>query len=67
MSMRKHSTLFVTAALLFGALALTGCDEGEQGRILRYEKGVYLGKPDSGLTEQQVDELRQRARMQQGG
>jgi len=65
--MRKHSHLLMIATLLIGGLALAGCDEGEQGRILRYEKGVYLGKPDPGLTEQQVDELRQRARMQQGG
>ena len=67
MSMRKQSHLLVTATFLMSVLALVGCDESEQGRILRYEKGVYLGKPDSGLSEQQVDELRQRARLQQDG
>lgn len=65
--MRKHSHALMTAIVLTGILALTGCDESEQGRILRYEKGVYLGKPDSGLNEQQVEELRHRARLQQDG
>jgi len=47
-------------------LALAGCDESEQGRVLRYEKGTYLGQPDSQLTEQQREELRARAALQGG-
>ena len=47
-------------------LALAACDESEQGRVLRYEKGTYLGKPDSQLTEQQREELRSRAALQGG-
>ena len=52
--------------LLASAMVLVGCDENEQSRVLRYEKGVYLGKPDDKLNEGTVDELRQRARLQQG-
>jgi len=48
-------------------LALAACDESEQGRILRYEKGTYLGKTDSELSDEQRDELRSRAMMQSGG
>lgn len=47
-------------------LALSACDESEQGRILRYEKGTYLGQADSELTTEQRDELRARARRQAG-
>ncbi|MEO3429386.1 hypothetical protein AAFN88_11045 [Pelagibius sp. CAU 1746] len=48
-------------------LALAGCDESEQGRVLRYEKGTYLGKADSELSEERRDELRSRATLQSGG
>ncbi|WP_193371008.1 hypothetical protein [Pelagibius marinus] len=48
-------------------LALAACDESEQGRILRYEKGTYLGKADSPLSDEKRDELRSRAMMQSGG
>ena len=44
------------AVLLGSALALaaslSACREEEQGRILNYQKGVYLGKPDTGISEQ---------------
>ncbi len=48
-------------------LALAACDESEQGRVLHYEKGTYLGKTDSELSDEQRDELRARAMMQSGG
>lgn len=48
-------------------LALAACDQSEQGRVLRYEKGTYLGKADSKLSDEQRDELRSRAMMQSGG
>jgi hypothetical protein len=54
-------------AVLLAGLAVAGCDEAEQGRVLRYEKGTYLGKPDTDLTAGQLDELRQRAKLQGGG
>jgi len=52
--------------LLLVALGLSGCDEQEQDRILRYQKGTYLGKPDTPLSDAVRDDLRQRTR-QQGG
>lgn len=48
-------------------LALAACDQSEQGRILRYEKGTYLGKADSKLSDEKRDELRSRAMRQSGG
>lgn len=54
-------------AVLLAGLAVAGCDEAEQGRVLRYEKGTYLGKPDDQLSPGQLDELRQRAKLQGGG
>jgi len=48
-------------------LVLSACDQAEQGRILRYEKGVYLGQKDSPLGDQEREILRQRALLQQGG
>jgi hypothetical protein len=47
-------------------LALSACDESEQGRILHYEKGTYLGQVDRGLSEAQREELRARASLQGG-
>lgn len=45
-------------------LALQGCREEEQDRILYFDKGHYLGTQDEGLTDSQVDALRSRARDQ---
>lgn len=53
-------------AVVFAGFLVAACDEAEQGRILRYEKGTYLGPSDSGLEPGQVDELRQRAKLQGG-
>ncbi len=47
-------------------LALSGCDESEQGRILRYEKGTYLGQEDNSLSDAQREELRARTNLQGG-
>ena len=46
------------------ALGLQGCREDERDRVLMYEPGVYLGQPDQPLEQEQVDELRYRARQQ---
>ncbi len=62
--MRTKSFLFALSAVM-ASLFLTACDEAEQGRILRYEKGKYLGQQDQTLTTQQQVELRARTRMQQ--
>ncbi len=45
--------LFLTSILL-----ISSCREEEQNRVLNYEKGVYLGKKDIGLTEKQVTKLK---------
>ena len=51
--------------LLGLALALQGCREDEQDRVLLYEPGTYLGQPDPPLEQAQVDALRQRTTRQQ--
>src|SRR3546814_1278385 len=48
------------------ALALSACDEAEQGRILQYEKGTYLGQGDIGLMDAQRDALRARVQRPSG-
>ena len=48
------------------AVALSACDESEQGRVLRYEKGTYLGKPDTGLSDAERAALRSRVQLQGG-
>ena len=59
----------VTWIWLLGALAagllVQGCREEEQDRPLLYDKGSYLGEPGPPLEQQQVDQLRYRARNQQ--
>ena len=58
-----RSIRLLAALLLFASgIALQGCREGEQDRILSYEKGKYLGKPDQKLSEAQREQLRQRAK-----
>ncbi len=47
-------------------LTLAACDTEEQGRVLRYEKGTYLGQPDTPLSDAQRQELRSRASLQGG-
>jgi len=54
-------------AFMFVGLAIAACDQDEQGRVLTYEKGTYLGDADTPLSEEQVNELRQRAAQQAGG
>lgn len=63
--MALHKLIAVVAAAGM-ALSLAACDEAEQGRVLRYEKGTYLGKPDSSLTDAQREELRARTLLQGG-
>ena len=59
----------VRCAVLLGcavavAASLSACREEEQGRILLYQKGVYLGKADTGLSEQARRAIRLRTRYQ---
>lgn len=60
---RMVRTLSVIAV---AAVALTACRADEQGRMIRYEPGVYKGKPDTQLSESRLEELRNRARNQGG-
>lgn len=53
-------------SLLFAAgVALQGCRSDEQNRVVFYESGKYLGKPDQQLSDAQLERLRQRAKMGQ--
>lgn len=59
---QNQRVLLVLAALLAAGVTLPGCRPEEQGRMLSYEKGHYLGKPDTALSEAQRDALQQRSR-----
>ena len=37
---------------------MSSCRQEEQNRVLNYEKGVYLGKEDTPLSEKIVTKLR---------
>jgi hypothetical protein len=55
----------IVAVLALGmAIGLAGCREEEQGRAMHLEKGVYSGKSDTELTEEQRRALEQRGRLQ---
>lgn len=64
--MKARKFLTVAAAVCLAGVSLSGCKSEEQGRVLRYEPGVYKGKPDQHLSEAQQRELRTRALMQGG-
>ncbi len=55
----RRSTI-VVCSLLVLTLALLGCREDEQGRVLLYQKGTYLGAPDTPTSEETRDALRTR-------
>ncbi len=63
--MRIQRTLLALAAVLVAGLFLSACDEAEQGRVLRYEKGTYMGPKDQALSSEQQADLRARSRMQE--
>lgn len=59
--------IFAAAGLAcLSIVVLAGCRSEEQGRITRYQPGVYKGTPDQHLTEEQQRTLRLRAIMQSG-
>ena len=62
--MRNMTPVLTLAALLIAGIALGACDPNEQGRKWSYQKGTYLGEPHTPLTEEQLQELRHRARQQ---
>jgi hypothetical protein len=62
--MRRAKSILVGVAVIAASLMLSGCDPDEQDRVLRYEKGTYLGKPDRSLEDAELEALRARARNQ---
>lgn len=63
--MQTKRFLIMLTTVFAAGLVLSACDEAEQGRILRYEKGTYLGAKDQVLSNAQQAALRARSRMQQ--
>ena len=59
-----HKRWALCLALMWAGLFVAACDEAEQGRALRYEKGTYLGPKENALSATQLNELRQRATLQ---
>tara|TARA_B100001564_G_C20041540_1_gene403519 strand:+ start:136 stop:330 length:195 start_codon:yes stop_codon:yes gene_type:complete len=55
--MIKINKTIIVISIFLTSMVLSSCQE-EQGRILNYKKGVYLGKKDSSLTEEQVNKLK---------
>jgi hypothetical protein len=56
--MIKINKVYLIISILISSLLLSSCKESEQGRILNYKKGVYLGKKDNTLTKDQVYNLK---------
>ena len=55
--MIKINKTIIVISIFLTSLVLSSCQE-EQGRILSYKKGVYLGKKDASLTKEQVNKLK---------
>lgn len=62
--MKMTKLLPLTGGLLLAAIAVSGCRSEEQNRPLFFEKGTYQGTQDQELSDDKLDELRQRARNQ---
>lgn len=58
--MNKRRIVTVFGAVVGCAFALVACRAEEQGRIIRYKPGVYLGKKDTELGEAQKEEIKMR-------
>ena len=55
--MINKNKAFLIISIFLSSFLLSSCQE-EQGRILNYKKGVYLGKKDDILTTEQVNKLK---------
>ncbi len=64
--MRSRRALIALSAALAASFLVAACDEAEQGRNLRYDKGTYQGPKDKALSDQQQADLRVRTQMQKG-
>ena len=58
--MKVNVPIASLALALICGMAVSACNEEEQGRPLSFEKGVYGGQPDSELSEATRKELRAR-------
>jgi len=63
---KRKSWTCLACCLVAAGVALMGCRSEEQNRLMKIEQGTYQGKPDQKLTDEQINELRHRAREQQG-
>ncbi|MEE8350686.1 MAG: hypothetical protein V3R37_00625 [Rhodospirillales bacterium] len=62
MTIKNSFTIFGTLAV--SVLVLAACKSEEQGRLTNYKPGVYLGKPDTKLSAEQVRQLARRSSVQ---
>ncbi len=58
------SRILAACCAIVMSLVLQACREDEQGQVLLYEKGTYLGKADHELTDAQKKALRYRTSLQ---
>ncbi len=49
--MRPAKFVLLLGCVAAAGVSLGACREDEQGRVLIFEKGVYLGKPDTPVSE----------------
>ena len=59
-------TLTIACVFVIGTMALSGCREDEQARVLNYQPGVYKGKPDTDITSVARANARDRTYKQAG-
>jgi len=64
--MKGLGTFAALAAMVLAVSALGACRPAEQGRILQYQKGVYLGSRDAPLDVATMKALRGRTASQAG-
>lgn len=57
--------LHLSLALALAATALIACREEEQGRPLSFDKGVYQGQKGQQVSAATVQQMQNRAKMQQ--
>ncbi len=56
--MRPGNVIVVLGCVVAAGVLLGACRENEQGRVLLYQKGNYLGKPDTAVSEGTLRALR---------
>ena len=61
--MKALYTLRTVSVLMVAGVILAGCLDEKHDRITKFEPGVYLGKPDTQLSNKQRDVLVRRARL----